>query len=257
MNAPNRPMRESIGLEDLISEVRRVIGGGLPTTEEAAGELLQLKSVYARAVVPSEPRSRLSALNELLPRLIASLDDADFRGAVQILFGLAPGTRGTTLTSRRRQAADLLGYSAGHFRNEVEERLLNALAVAIQDDLLRYRSRIKRAAESLEPTGDTPRLGPEHITHEEELISRIWHHVYGLRAELIAHARLDEAEGFEMQAEEHRQAAQREDKALLEILAEYASTYGDRLIKHGAAEMSSAALRRLSGHSSDISEERS
>lgn len=58
-------------------------------------------------------------------------------------------------------------------------------------------NRVKRAEESLEPTGDTPRLGPEHLTAEEELISRIWQHVYGLRAEVIAHLRLSEQEGYE------------------------------------------------------------
>jgi len=53
---------------------------------------------------------------------------------------------------------------------------------------------------------ETPRLGPEHLNYEEELIS-IWQHVYGLRAELIAHLRLSREEGFEAQAEDHLRAA--------------------------------------------------
>ena len=211
--------------------------------------LLQLRSVYARAVVPSDPLSRLQALNELLPRLIARLDDARHREATQTLFGLAPGTRGTSLTARRRQAAEQLGYSAAHFRTDIEADVIHAVAVAVHDDLLRYQSRVKRASESLEPTGDTPALGPEHINAEEELISRIWQHVYGVRAELIATLRLSEAEGFEAQAEDHRQAALREQEELRKLIAEYSNTYGETLIRHGETEFAVEALERLVGWS--------
>jgi hypothetical protein len=235
--------------EELGAWLRPVVATGLPCSEETAGELLNLRSVYARAVIPSEARSRLQALNELLPRLIASLSDATYREALQLLFGLAPGTRGTGLMARRRQASDLLGYSLDHFRTRKEGELVEAVAVALHDDLLRYQSRVKRAVESEEPTGDTPRLGPEHLTHEEELVSRIWQHVYGLRAELIAVARLSEHEGFERQVEDHRQAARRVEEALRGLLKEYAETYGERLIRHGEVEFGVGAIERLVGWS--------
>lgn len=234
----------------LVVALRPVVATGLPVTEETAGELLtNLRSVYARAVVPSEVRTRLAALNELLPRLIVGLNDPLYREAVQILFGLAPGTRGTTLTARRRQTAKVLGYNEDHFRTRIEHDLIQAVAIALHDDLVRYQGRVKRAVESLEPTGDTPRLGPEHITAEEELISRIWRHVYGLRAELIAYARLSEEEGYEAQAEDHRQAAGREQAELHQLLKEYTETYGERLIRHGETEYAAEALGRLAGWS--------
>jgi predicted translin family RNA/ssDNA-binding protein len=66
-----------------------------------------------------------------------------------------------------------------------------------------------------------------------------------LRAELIAHARLYEAEGNSAQAEDHRQAAMREEKELQELISEYTETYGTDLIPHGNAEFSAAALSRL------------
>ena len=239
---------EAVEEKDLTAALRGVITHGLPVNDRDVGNLLpNLRSVYARAVVPSERRSRLTALNELLPRLIATMSDPRYREAEQVLFGLAPGTRGSLLTARRRQAAKLLDYSEEHFRDRIEGQLLEAIAVALQDDLMRYRSRVKRSAESLEPTGDTPRLFPEHLTHEEELISRIWQHVYGLRAELIAHARLSEAEGYEVQAEDHRQAAIRLEQLLNELLTEYGDTYGESLIRHGDAEYSVEALERLAG----------
>lgn len=247
MTEPSTPI-EIAETGALVGDLREVIAHGLPVKDQEAGDLLpNLRSVYARAVVPNDRRSRVTALNELLPRLIATMADARYREAEQTLFGLAPGTRTSKLTDRRRQAAKLLDYSEDHFRDRIEGQLLEAVATAIQDDLLRYRSRVKRAVESLEPTGNTPRLGPEHLTHEEELISRIWQHVYGLRAELVAYARLSDADGYSAQAEDHRQAAMREEKELQELISEYTETYGSDLIRHGDAEFSAAALARLAG----------
>lgn len=224
-----------------------VAARGLPTDEAAAAELLTLRSVYARAAVPADPRSRLHAVNELLPRLIGTISDPAYRGAVQVLFGLAPGTRGTTLTARRRQAAQSLSYSTSHFRTEIEGTLIDAVASLVHDDALRYVSTVRRAVESLEPTGTTPRLGAEHLTHEEELVSRIWQHVYGLRAELIAFSRLRDVDSAVSQVEDHRQAALRERAALQSLVKEYVDTYGSQLIRHGDAEFSVEALERLAG----------
>lgn len=230
----------------LVAALSRVIRRGLPIDErDAPDELVNLRSVYARAVVPGERLSRLSALNALIPRVIASLSDDRYREAVQTLFGLAAGTRRLTLMARRRKTAALLAYTEGHFREAVETELLNAVAVALQEDLLRYRTRARRSAESLEPTGDTPRLGPEHLTHEEELTSRIWQHVYGLRAELIAYLRLNAAEGFKEQGEDHRQAALAEETQLRALIREWKQTYADQFVRQGEAEFAADAIRRL------------
>ena len=131
-------------------------------------------------------------------------------------------------------------------RKETEKELIFAVAAVIYDDLLRYRNRVKRAITAEELTGDAPRLGPEHLTHQEELTSRIWQHVYGLRAELIAYARLSEAEGYEAQTEDHRQAALREEAYLKEAVLEYLATYKDQLIALGEAEYTAEAVERLS-----------
>lgn len=238
---------EDAETEALVTALASVIRRGLPITEQSAGDVLpNLRSVFARAVVPSERRSRIAALNDLLPRLIATISDSEWREATQMLFGLAPGSRRASLTERQRRASELLGYEAGHFRQRRQKDLLTSVALLVYEDLLRYRSRVKRASESLEPTGDTPQLGPEHLNHEEELISRIWQHVYGLRAELIAHLRLSRDDQVQV-AEDHRQAALREEDALKALIAEYTSTYGERLIQHGSAEFSAEAVERLSG----------
>jgi hypothetical protein len=243
----SRPIAE-VTTEALRVALQAVVAQGLPVTEQTAGQLLpNLRSVYARALIPDLLLSRLQALNELLPRLVARLADTDYREATQMLFGLAPGTRGTTLTSRRRQASKLMGYSLDHFRSRIEGDVLFAVATALHEDLLRYRSRVKRATESLEPTGDTPMLGPEHFTAEEELVSRIWQHVYGLRAELIAFGRLSDDHEYASQAEDHRQAANDMQVQLRRLLTEYTSTYGKALLSHGTTELSRAAVERLAG----------
>jgi hypothetical protein len=237
---------EDVETAVLVSALEHVVKKGLPLTEATAGEVLpQLRSVYARAVVPSERRSRIAALNHLLPRLIATISDSEWREATQILFGLAPGSRKALLSERQRRAAEVLGYEANHFRQRRQKDLLMSVALLIYEDSLRYRSRVKRSSESLEPTGDTPSLGPEHLNHEEELISRIWQHVYGLRAELIAHLRLSQEEDFEAQAEDHRQAAIRQEVELKELIAEYSGVYGEMLIRQGSAEFQVEALERL------------
>jgi hypothetical protein len=101
--------------------------------------------------------------------------------------------------------------------------------------------------ETLEPTGDTPTLTAGHLTAEEELVSRIWQHVYGLRAELIAHLRLEGQAGYAGQAEGHRQAALGQQEELRRLIAEYVGTYGKALIGHGEAEFALEGLERLAG----------
>lgn len=239
---------EQVAIAELTEALTAVMSKGLPVSEELAGEILpNLKSVYARSIVPSDRLSRISALNQLLPRLIASIADGQFRESAQALFGLSPGTMHASHAERMRRAAAARGYSLAHFREVIEGQMLESVAQLIYDDLLRYRSRVKRSAESLESTGDTPRLGPEHLTHEEELVSRIWQHVYGLRAELIAFTRLSSVEGFEATAEDHRQLAMQTERELKAILAEFVETYGRRPISHGEAAFDQDALERLVG----------
>ena len=240
--------------EELATELTALVAGGLPVVEDNCPVLLSnLRSVVARSVVPREPLSRLNALNALLPRLVAGMHDATYREALQILLALAPGTRGTTLTARRRQAAECMGYNADYFRTDIEVKLIRALAGALQEDLLRYQGRGERAAEAFEPTGQSPSLEPEDVSHEEELISRIWQHVYGLRAELITMARYEEraqednAEGFERQGEEARQAALAQEKQLQALIGEYKETYGEALVQHGQTEFAVEGLERLAG----------
>lgn len=136
-----------------------------------------------------------------------------------------------------------------HFRKHIEPKLIEDIATLLYRDLLRYKRRIRRAPLSEEPTGDTPSIMEQDFTHQEELVSRIWQRVYGWRAELIAVGRLSGQPGYESQAEDHRQAAGREEAALRRLLNEYAETYGKEFVRHGEAEYAAEGLAKLTGMS--------
>jgi hypothetical protein len=246
MNENKGPI-DVASMEDLILSIQPITSKGLPVTDEDAGDLLpNLKSIYARSVIPDDRLARVSALNEQFPKWIDRITDPTFRESVQILFGLFPGMRGKKLTARRERIAREFHSHVDTVRKETEKELIFAVAAVIYDDLLRYRNRVKRVITAEELTGDAPRLGPEHLTHQEELTSRIWQHVYGLRAELIGYARLVEEQGYETQAEDHRQAVLREEAYLKEVIQEYLTVYKDQLIAHGEVEYTAEAVERLS-----------
>ena len=230
----------------LVKALRAVLRFGLPLTTRNAGEVLpNLRSVVARSIDPYDRASRVDALNRLLVNCIVELDDERGNPSLGVLFAIAMGTRGTTLQARRARAAEILAYEATHFRKRIEPRLVEALAADLYADLLRYKRRLRRAPASEEPTGDTPRIGPDDFTHQEELVSRIWQHVYGLRAELIAVGRMEIDPAYESQAEDHRKAAARARASVDGLVREYVETYGERWIRHGEAEWSVDGMRRL------------
>jgi hypothetical protein len=248
------PKRQTVNSEQIAAALRALLRGGLPVDLKRAGEVLpNLRSVVARSVHPDDLVSRLDALNQLLVRFLAEAGDDERGEAMRVLFGLAKGSGARNLTQRRASAAALLDYDPDHFRKHVEPALLLDLAVTIHRDLLRYKSRAKRApgslaSYSLEPTGDTPSLNETHFTHQEELVSRIWEKVYALRAEHIAVGRRERAAGaaaLGLEIEEHRQAADRNRAYVDALVREFIDTYGEQFIQHGEVEYSIDAVRRL------------
>lgn len=231
-----QPKGQATSPDDIRTELRRLLTKGLPANSKRAGDLLpHLRSIVSRAPHPYDLHSRVEALNRQMVRLLVDVDD-EIGQPLRTLFCISKGTRGTNLTIRRERAAEEMGYEVTHFRKQIEPKLLDEFADLIYYDLLRYKSRSHRALEYNEPTGDTPGLTNKHLTHEEELLSRIWQHVYQLRAELIGQYRLDGQTGHERQVEEHRQNAIMATERVRALVAEYRQTYGGDLIKHGDAE---------------------
>jgi hypothetical protein len=233
-----------IGMDDLVATLRPLLRRGLPVDLRRAGELLpNLRSVVARSVHPTDAMSRVDALNELLIRFVANLDHDRYGQPARILFGVAPGMSGTTLTVRRQHAADHLGYDLDHFRKRVEPEVLRAVAELIYRDLLRYKKRLVGGAGELVEAA-TFTIRPEDMTAEQELTSRVWAAVYALRAELIGLGRLASQPGYETAADIHRAAARERVDELHEVLAAYRRTYG-AIIRHGNLEYRVEALERL------------
>jgi hypothetical protein len=210
--------------------------------------LPNLRSVVARSIHPDDLVSRLDALNQLLVRFLVEMGDDEVGQAMRTLFAIAKGSKGTNLMQRRAAAAAALGKDPDHFRKHLDRPMIDGFAVTIHRDLLRYKSRAKRAPESLEPTGDTPSLNETHFTHQEELVSRIWEKVYALRVEHIAVGRRELAANADEMAheiEEHKQAAVVEERMLHALIEEYMGTYGERLIMHGEIEWDAEAILSL------------
>ncbi|MEZ5246694.1 MAG: hypothetical protein R2707_16470 [Acidimicrobiales bacterium] len=237
--------RPAVSVEDLATELTRIMKKGLPLNRGRAGDILpHLRSVIARSIHPYDHQSRISSLNTLLVRFLIEHEEPAGE-ALRVMFCVTTGTAGSTLLDRYAKAAEAMGYDPDHFRKRILPELIEHLATVIYDDLLRYKRRVKRPATAEEPTGDTPSLYEHHLTHEEELVSRIWARVYVWRAELIAQGRFERSAGYASQAEDHRVAAVRELDALRELIQEYRQTYGQDLIRHGEAEYSVEGLERL------------
>lgn len=234
--------RVTLSSADLVRELRRVVRHGLPTDQRRIGEVLpHLRNVVARASHPDDLLSRIDAFNELVPRVIDDIDDDRMAQAARILFGLADGSGGTTLTVRRQRGAVLLEYDFDHFRKRVEERILWTVAEAIHRDLVNYRARVRRATNAYQIGRPTPTLDPEEITPEDELLSRIWQRLYEVRAETIAtHLATDEPA-----AANHRGIAQLAAKELQTLVDDYVTTYGRHYIKQGELEYAVDGIERL------------
>lgn len=234
--------RRTANTGDLVVELRRVIRKGLPATLASAGNLLpHLRNVVGRAVHPDDKFGRLDSLNETLERLVGEIDDERLGQAARMLFGVADGSRGTTLTVRRRQCSAYLEYDFDHFRKRVETRILELVAEQLHRDLVRYRSRLRREVTAYETSRPSPNLLPEDINREEELVSRIWQTLYQVRAEHIAFV-LAEDEGTRL---EHREIEEAAALRLNTFALEYVDTYGRKYISEGKLDYAVEGLERL------------
>lgn len=235
--------RITVNRDRLIPDLKKVIRKGLPITEvEDTGEfLLHLRNVASRSIDPQDIYGRLDALNYLLPKLINAIDDNQLGPAARILFGMADSTRGSTLTVRRERCAAMLDYDLDHFRKRVELQILERVALEVHRDLVRYRRRLRRPVEAFETTRPTPGLLSEDVSREEELLSRIWQHLYAVRAEEIA-IRLAITEVDRSRHQEHQEAAA---LALQQHIRKYLDVYGREYISDGHLEYSVQGLERL------------
>jgi hypothetical protein len=243
MEITQHPKSRRVTLDELQAELAKLIRKGLPLSLEAAGHVLpNLRSVVARAVHPDDSVSRVDSLNALLTRFIGELHDDRLGEPAKMIFGLASATGHTTLTARRLAAARYLGYDPDHFRKRVEPEVIRAVADLVYRDMLRYKKRVIGNLDT-HAEGASFALSPEDITAEQELVSRVWSHAFGFRAEIIAAHRLRGEDGYDTKIEMYRQAATAHSVQLSALVAEYRRIFGP-IIRLGNLEYRVEAIEQ-------------
>ncbi|MDQ1138457.1 hypothetical protein QE410_003256 [Microbacterium sp. SORGH_AS 1204] len=250
-------------VDDLAKALRPIVSTGLPVQPSFADDaLLGLRGVVARSIDPSDRLNRVKALDDLLARLLVHYPDDQLGPAARILFGLAPGMRGQNLTNRRLAAATVIDREAEHFRKRIEPEIVTAVAWQLHRDSQNYIPRDRATPPPLEASGDTPiiRVGDvssKEAAEHEELLSRLWAHVYVLRAEVLRVERLRhwpyDPTDPALSEQKLARATDRRAKEVenVKVLARaYVDRYGQR-IKHGDAEFNAEVLLRLAGWESE------
>lgn len=248
-------------VDEIARALRPVVTAGLPVRPDFEDPvLLGLRGVVARCIDPTDQYNRIKALDDLLARLLVHYPDDTLGEAARILFGMSPGTRGSNLTTRRQTAAEVIERDAEHFRKRVEPGIVREVAWQLHRDSQNYIPRGRAVPPPLESSGDTPVIRAGDVAaveaaEHEELLSRLWAHVYALRAEILRVERLKTwpHDPTEPQTSEHvlgeaLGAREYEIEAVRRLIRAYIDRYGQR-ITHGDAEFDAASLLRLAGWS--------
>lgn len=251
-------------VEVVAKALRPIVTSGLPVSPDFSDEtLLGLRGVVARSIDQSDRLNRVKALDQLIRKLLVYYPDDDLGEAARILFGLAPGSRGNNLTTRRMKAAKEAGYESDHFRKHIEKKILETMAWLLHQDSQNYIPRSRAMPPPLEASGDTPIITQGDISSKEaaehqELLSRLWAHVYALRAEILRVERLKawpydptEPSVSARKLEEAMAARDAEIEKVQILIQKYRDTYGQRIM-HGDAEFNAEGLLRLAGWERDV-----
>ena len=246
-------------VEELVKSLSRVVSTGLPVSPSFDDDgLLGLRGVVARSIDSTNRLSRVKSLDDLLRRLITSFPDDMLCDAASELFGIALGSRGASLTLRRERAAHIAGFSTDHFRKNIEPKIILETAWLLHRDSQNYVPRERATPPPLEISGDTPYLSIGDVTDKdrsehEEALSRLWAHVYALRAEILKVERLKKWPHDVTEPETSQEvllkaiaARDREVRVIKILIERYIGKYGES-IAHGEGEFSARALLRLAG----------
>lgn len=250
-------------IDALSRALRPIATAGLPVSTDLDDEtLLGLRGVVARSIDPTDRFGRIKALDDLLQRFLVFYPDDELGEPARILFGMASGTRGRTLTDRRQQAARQANYEADHFRKHIEPKIIKQLAWQLHRDSQNYIPRTRPAEVPVEASGDTPFIREGDISDKdaaerEELLSRLWANVYTLRAEILRVERLKvwphdvtEPKLSEQKLDEALAARDAAVKTTKVSIQRYLDRYG-QYIQHGEADYSVEGLLRLAGWMDD------
>ena len=246
-------------IKELAISLTRIVSSGLPVGPAFDDDnLLGLRGVVARSIDSSDRLSRVKALDDLLRRLVSTYPDDVLCDAASELFGIALGSRGASLTLRRERAARTAGFSTDHFRKNIEPKIILEVAWLLHRDSQNYVPRERATPPPLEISGDTPIVAFGDVSDKdrnehEEALSRLWAHVYALRAEILKVERLKQWPHDVTEPETSQEvllkaiASRDREVRIVKILIErYIEKYGES-IEHGDGEFNARALLRLAG----------
>ena len=192
---------EEVTIDQLEIEIRRVAKVGLPLDRKTAGDLLpELKSIWLRALAPTERDSRIATLNQTFREWLADLSGSQpkhcgtrYPNSIDVLFdtfsnspasshirtigpraGLVPGRSSRDLKARWERIGHIEHYSISHVRNNVVPTMCSELAVYIYNDLLPFRSSAEATTvfNALPPLAGPPLPEPEpHRDDTEEVLA--------------------------------------------------------------------------------------
>lgn len=243
-------------IDEIVEALRPIVRRGLPVVPEAADDrLLALRGVWARSIDPDHRLYRVQGLDRLLREVLENYPDDDGLGeAAAVLFGLALGSRGTTLTARRQRIARERNYTDDHVRKEIEPRVVRQVAWLIHLDSQTYTPRARGIPPPLAASGDTPDIRPQDLIsrerlEHEEAVSMLWAHVYALRGMILRFERVRRFGVPNALAEDLAEALRGRDNAaaaLNRAVDDYIEKWGER-IAHGEGVFDARRLERLAG----------
>lgn len=167
---------------ELAAEFAALLRSGITTERlRECPAILGLAVVNAKSASDHRPADLAVAAHTLVTEASASVDNGT-SGPTAILLGLAPGTRGSLLKDRRRQAAEKLHVSPEHLRKDREPLLLEAVADELYATDSAYRLRHRHRTEPERP----PEASGLRINWLEQHRSyrRIWTPVSAMRNDL-------------------------------------------------------------------------
>lgn len=170
-----------LNTELLAQELAQALPGGLSLKSlTEMPTLVALEIVRAKAV-SSDPEDLAAAALGILGEACVQVDGTQ-HGALATLLAVTPSTRGTGISERRRQAAEILHISADRVRKDREEKLVARLAdeLVVLDRTFQLRRKQREDA----PSAPESRLNINWL-ERHEAYRRIWSPVSGLKNDLL------------------------------------------------------------------------
>jgi hypothetical protein len=221
--------------EELLAELRIFIRVGVrPAQLPALPKLIGL-SIVGTAAHGTQSVDRALALVEVLREAVTALGEGPSSGALELLLGLTPRSRGLLLKDRRDLAAEILGVDVQTWRRHWERPLLLELATELyrmesnQRIPIRVRPRRRAGGPVLHDLREG--VGGKSLDRREAE-ARLFSLMYALRADLLAAARLQE-EGHQPDDLYHIETALWRFALFTEAMARYTDNYSSAIVMAG------------------------